>query len=102
MTGAIALMIVAPVLPLQLVAAATFGLAGAVFWSILQATFLSLRPGQAGTSQAVISTIGLLGVGFPTVVGAVADAFGLAIGLSLYVLVAASLVPLVWLGIRVR
>jgi predicted MFS family arabinose efflux permease len=97
LTGAIALMIVAPVLPLQLLAAAAFGVAGALFWSVLQATTLSLRPGQAGTSQAVISTIGLLGVGVPTLVGAAADALGLALGLALYATVAFAIVIIVTL-----
>ncbi|MGH2355142.1 MAG: MFS transporter [Chloroflexota bacterium] len=81
---AIPALVVAPVVPLQVLAAFTFGFAGAAFYAVLQATYLGLRPGQAGTSQAIVSTIGLFGIGFPALVGAVSDTFGLTAGLGLY------------------
>ncbi|HEX2037560.1 MAG TPA: MFS transporter [Chloroflexota bacterium] len=90
-------LIVAPNVPLQLLAAFTFGLAGAAFYAVLQAIYLSLRPGQAGVSQAVVSTIGLCGIGFPALVGKVADAFGLTAGLGLYAAVPLVLLLLVLL-----
>jgi predicted MFS family arabinose efflux permease len=80
-TGAFALL---PWLPLRILAGPLFGFVGAVFFAVLQATYLGLRPGQAGTSQAVVSTVGLLGLGFPTLAGAVSDAGGLTAGLALY------------------
>lgn len=76
--------IAAPVTLLRAAAAFSFGFAGAVFYSVLQATYLSLRQGQAGTTGAVISTIGLLGLGYPPLVGRVSDLYGLTAGLSLY------------------
>ncbi len=74
------------------VAALSFGLVGAVFYATLQATYLGLRPGEAGTTQAVVSTIGLLGIAFPAAVGVVSDALGLAAGLGLYAAVPVLLV----------
>ena len=44
---------------------------------------------------AEYTVIGMLGMGFPAVVGAVSDAFGLAAGLSLYLLVPVIILPLV-------
>jgi hypothetical protein len=61
-----------------------FGVAGAVFYTALQTICLTLRPGQAGSTGAVISAIGLASVGFPLLAGAVADRFGLSTALWLY------------------
>jgi fucose permease len=90
-----------PVLALQIAAAAVFGAAGAVFYTTLQAMALALRPGQAGATSAVVSTIGMVGIGFPALVGLVADAHGLSAAVGLYaaipvmvlVLTAAGLAP---------
>jgi MFS family permease len=80
-TGAFALL---PWLPLRILAGPVFGFVGAVFFAVLQATYLGLRPGQAGTSKAVVSTVGLFGLGMPALVGAASDTGGLAAGLALY------------------
>jgi predicted MFS family arabinose efflux permease len=80
----IASLLVAPDVTAQALALGVFGLAGAVFYSLEQATYLSLRPGFAGTSQAVVATIGHFAIAFPALVGAVADAHGLAAGLAVY------------------
>jgi hypothetical protein len=66
------------------VAAFAFGVGGATFFAVLRATYLRLRPGQTGTSQAVVSTFGLVGVGFPALVGVVSNTIGLTAGLGLY------------------
>lgn len=71
-----------------------FGVSGAVFYTALQSLVLTLRPGQAGSTGAVVSIIGLAGAGFPAVVGWVADAWGLGAGLGLYVAVPALLLAL--------
>lgn len=76
-------------------AAALFGFGGAVFYSVLEATYLSLRPGQAGTTGAVVSTISLAGVGFPALVGSVSDAYGLTAGMAVYAVVPAVMLLLV-------
>lgn len=87
-------LIAVPLMPIQAVAAFVFGFAGAVFYSVLQATILGMRAGQAGTTSAVVSTIGLLGLAFPPLVGAVADGAGLAAGMTLYALVPAAMLLL--------
>jgi predicted MFS family arabinose efflux permease len=95
---AIPALIVAPVVPLQIAAAFVFGFGGATFYAVLQATYLGLRPGQAGTSQAVISTFGLLGIGFPALAGVVSDSFGLTAGLGLYAAIPLGILLVLALG----
>jgi hypothetical protein len=76
--------IYAPFLPVVLAAGLGFGVAGAVFYTTLESVVLALRPGQAGATGAVVSTIGMLGMGFPALVGVLADSRGLGAGLLLY------------------
>jgi hypothetical protein len=45
---------------------------------------LALRPGQAGATSAVVSTVGMVGIGFPALVGLVADVHGLSAAIGLY------------------
>ena len=71
-----------------------FGFSGAVFYTALQSLVLTLRPGQAGSTGAVVSAIGLAGAGFPALVGWAADAWGLAAGLGLYVAVPTAMLAL--------
>lgn len=71
-----------------------FGVSGAVFYTALQSLVLTLRPGQAGSTGAVVSVIGLAGAGFPALVGWIADAWGLGAGLGLYAAVPALLLAL--------
>lgn len=73
-----------PNLPMQLAAAFADGLAGAVLYTTLESVVLGLRPGQAGATSAVVSAVGTAGMGFPALVGALADAHGLGVGLVLY------------------
>jgi FSR family fosmidomycin resistance protein-like MFS transporter len=80
-------LVLAPAAPAMLLAMVGFGLASAGFWTAFQATYLGLRPGLVGTSEAVASAVEPIGLGFPLVVGAVADAYGLTGGLSLYMAV---------------
>jgi predicted MFS family arabinose efflux permease len=89
------LAVVAPALVVELPAMALFGAAAAVFYVTLDAKILGLRPGQTGSVSAAVSLIGTVGMGFPAVVGATSDAFGLAAGLSLYLLVPVIILPLV-------
>jgi predicted MFS family arabinose efflux permease len=76
--------IFAPFMPLQLAAALGFGVAGAVLYTTLESVLLALRPGQAGATGFVVSTVGMAGMAFPALVGALADSRGLAVGLALY------------------
>lgn len=92
-TGLAALVFV-PLPWAEALAAALFGFSGAVFYSVLEARYLSLRPGQAGTTGAVVSAIGLAGLGFPALVGAVSDGHGLLTGMAVYAAVPVLIVGL--------
>lgn len=89
LAASLAALVLAPAAWAAGLAGLAFGFAGAVFYSVLEATYLSLRPGQAGTTGAVVSAIGMAGIGFPALVGAVSDAYGLAAGLGVYAMVPA-------------
>ncbi|MFN3514384.1 MAG: MFS transporter [Phenylobacterium sp.] len=91
-------MVFAPHPALVVAAGLAFGIAGALFYTALQSLILTLRPGQAGSTGAVVSTIGLAGVAFPVLAGWVADRAGLAAGLALYVAVPAAILALVILA----
>lgn len=84
-----------------LVAAGGFacGVAGAVFYTALQSVILTLRPGQAGATGAVVSAIGLAGAGFPGLVGWAADLRGLSAGMGLYAAIPALVLALL-AGVR--
>jgi predicted MFS family arabinose efflux permease len=82
--GALPAAIYLPWLPLQLAAAFAFGAAGAVLYTSLQSAVLALRPGQAGATSAVVGTVGMIGMAFPALVGALADSRGLGAGLMAY------------------
>lgn len=95
MTLALPIAIFAPALAVQAQAALVFGLFSAIFYATLQAEVLALRPGQAGSVSAVVSLIGMAGMGFPLATGALSDAFGLAAGVALYAIVPAFVLMLV-------
>jgi len=95
MAGSLGAMVLAPMAWIAAPAGALFGFAGAVFYAVLEATYLGLRPGQAGTTGAVVSTISFAGIGFPALVGAVSDAHGLTAGMAVYALVPLAMLFLV-------
>lgn len=84
---AVGVLVVAPVVALQALAALSFGFGAAVFYAVLQARLLGAEPGRAGTIGAFVSTIGIFGIAFPTLVGVVVDAHGLEAGLGMYALI---------------
>jgi predicted MFS family arabinose efflux permease len=91
MAAAAVVLVVLP-WPLTMAAAAfVFGLGLASFWNTAQAQILQLRPGQTGTVKAVITTIEFAAFGLPIAYGAVADAMGVAAGLSCYAATAIAL-----------
>ncbi len=92
--ASVATLVFVPVGAVEVLGAILFGFCGAVFYATLEATYLSLRPGQAGTTGAVVSAIGLAGLGFPALVGAISDARGLGAGMAAYVAVPAVVVVL--------
>ena len=85
--AALGVLVVAPILPVQYAAALLSGACGAVVWVAVQSTSLALRPGQPGTTSAVISTLALPALAFPVLAGLVADRAGLPAAMALYVAV---------------
>jgi predicted MFS family arabinose efflux permease len=102
MALALPIAIFAPGLAIQAPAALIFGVTSAVFYATLQTAVLSLRPGQAGSVSAVVSLIGMAGMGFPMATGVVSDAFGLSAGVALYAIVPAFVLALVLTDAAIR
>jgi MFS family permease len=92
LAGAVLGILVAPAVPLQVAAGLAAGVASAIFWTRVQAAILGLRPGQAGTTAAVVGYLSLPGGLFPLVAAAAADRFGLGAALGCYLAVALVLV----------
>lgn len=68
--------------------AAGVGAAVNLAWISLESRVLTLRPGQAGTTSAVVSAIGQLAVLVPLIAGVLADAAGVTQALLLYLAMA--------------
>jgi FSR family fosmidomycin resistance protein-like MFS transporter len=92
---AVTLVAVAPSALLVLPGALVFGFGIIGFWTALQARVLKLRPGQAGTVSAVVSTIEFSGFLIPIGIGVVVDMYGLRAGLACYAVLAGLLLALV-------
>lgn len=80
-------LLVAPHAIVAAVAAAVVGAAMNLAWVILQARFMTLRPGEAGTTSSVVGAIGQVAVAVPLVIGFVADHRGLAPAMGIYLLI---------------
>lgn len=91
-------MLFAPSLAVVAVAAVGAGFAGAVLWVTIQAAVLRLRPGQSGTTWAVVATISLPGLAWAPLVGAAADRFGIEAAVALYLV--APILMLALLAVR--
>ena len=78
----------APLIPLQVLFGLTTGMASAIFWTRLQARILGLRPGQPGTTAAVVGYLAMPGALVPLLAAAAADHLGLGAALAVYVGVA--------------
>jgi predicted MFS family arabinose efflux permease len=75
------------------VAAAVAGMAAVgaavnLAWIVVQAGYLTLRPGQAGTTSAVAEAVANVGALTPLAIGLVADRHGLTTAMTLYVVIA--------------
>ena len=57
-------------------------------WISLEARVLTLRPGQAGTTSAVVSAVAQVAVLVPLVAGLVADGAGVTTAMQLYLALA--------------
>jgi MFS transporter, FSR family, fosmidomycin resistance protein len=93
--GAVTSIAIAPTALLVLPGALVFGFGIIGFWTALQSRVLLLRPGQAGTVSAVVSTIEFAGFVIPISIGAVVDAHGLRTGIACYAVVAVVLAVIV-------
>jgi predicted MFS family arabinose efflux permease len=78
--------------PATVTAAIAMALVGAAVnlaWIILQARYMTLRPGEAGATSSVAEAVAQLGVTTPLVIGLMADHTGLGPAMWLYCAVAA-------------
>jgi predicted MFS family arabinose efflux permease len=92
--AAVALVVVRS--PVALVAGAfAFGVGMSQLWNTLHARILQVRPGQAGTVTAVVTTLEFAGFALPVLFGTVADARGVGAGLACYAATAVALALLV-------
>jgi len=86
--------------PLAILPLALVGAGVAVTWTVLQHRELTLRPGQAGTTGAVISTISSVEYLAPVAVGALVDRFGLRAGIATFVALPLAFAALAYAGIH--
>ncbi len=93
--GGVTSIALAPTAVLVLPGALVFGFGLIGFWTALQSRVLLLRPGQAGTVSAVVSTIEFAGFLIPVGIGAVVDAHGLRAGITCYAVLALALLTIV-------
>jgi predicted MFS family arabinose efflux permease len=102
---AIALLLVTGSPVAIVLAAVAAGASAAIWWVALQAARLQVRPGQAGTTYAVIATLSLPALAVPPLVGAIADRLGLATGMAALLLfplltLAVAVLPTSWRQLR--
>lgn len=89
LAAGVVLLITVPTAVTAAVAMALVGAAMNLAWIILQARYMTLRPGQVGTTSAVAEAISQLGVTTPLIIGGLADGTGLGTAMWLYVAIAA-------------
>ena len=82
------LLVVVPTTVTAAIAMALVGGAVNLAWIILQARYMTLRPGEAGATSSVAEAVAQIGVTTPLVLGLLADHFGLGPAMWLYVAVA--------------
>ncbi len=78
--------LLAPTLPLRLVALGLLGLFNAGWYSVLQGRLYSAMPGQSGTVMTLGNLAGLAGKFIPLVIGLLAQRFGLGTAIWLLIL----------------
>jgi DHA1 family inner membrane transport protein len=76
--------------------AAGVGAAVSLAWISLEARVLTLRPGQAGTTSAVVSAVAQVAVLVPLVAGVVADRAGITAVLLVYLVLAVAFAAVNW------
>jgi MFS family permease len=94
MVVGVAGIVAAPHAIVSVVAAATVGMAGSAFYSVMSARLMALRPGQAGATSTVSSYSDTLALVLPPLVGLIADARGLLAGMLLYTAIPVAILAL--------
>ena len=87
---------VVPVLALVAVAGLLVSVGLSLGWLAVQHRSLTLRPGQVGTTKAVLNAIEFTGFWIPVVIGALADRAGLTVAVGSYGLLGGAIVALAW------
>jgi predicted MFS family arabinose efflux permease len=86
--------------PLALVPLVALGAGVALAWTVLQHRELTLRPGQAGTTGAVIATITSLEYLAPVGFGFAVDRLGLRAGVALFAILPVAFAVVAYTGIH--
>jgi FSR family fosmidomycin resistance protein-like MFS transporter len=92
-TGAVTIAVV-PVLAVVAVAGLVTSVGLNLAWLAVQHRSLTLRPGQVGTTKAVLGTIEATGLWIPVAVGVVADRMGLSLAVGCFGLLGVVMVAL--------
>jgi predicted MFS family arabinose efflux permease len=87
LAGALALLLV-PNVVVAALAIAAVGAAVNLAWIVLQARYMTLRPGQAGTTSAVAEAVSQVGVLTPLAIGLIADRYTLTVAMVSYIAIA--------------
>jgi FSR family fosmidomycin resistance protein-like MFS transporter len=82
------LLVLVPTVATAALAMAAVGAAVNLAWIILQARYMTLRPGEVGTTSAVAEAVSQVGVATPLVIGVLADRAGMTAAMSLYLVIA--------------
>lgn len=92
----VAILLLVPNVVAAAVGTAVVGAAVNLAWIVLQARYLTLRPGQAGTTSAVAEAVSQVGILTPIGIGALADRLTLGVAMLLYLVIAAVFVLVTW------
>ena len=96
MTGGAVAIAAAPVLPVVAVAGLVTSVGLNLAWLAVQHRSLTLRPGQVGTTKAVLGTIESAGFWIPVAVGVIADRAGLTTAVGSFGIVGGAMMALAW------
>jgi FSR family fosmidomycin resistance protein-like MFS transporter len=95
LVGSSMVLVAAPWPVVLAIAGFVFGAGIALVWVVLQATVLRLRPGQAGTTEAVVAALASFEIAIPPLIGVAADAVGLPGAMWIYVAVTVAMLVIV-------
>ena len=94
MTAGAAAIAFVPVLAVVAAAALVTSVGLSLAWLAVQHRSLTVRPGQVGTTKAVVGTIETTGFWIPVAIGAVADRGGLHLAVACYAVLGAAMIAL--------